>query len=537
MRKALSKCIIFLLLTQCLLSPFFSNTFAESESESSAVCSATPQTMNNYLTFQNEIIKLISTNSFKTATETMAEGKGGLFTNELLKIKWYNSTIDDTLAGQALRLFDITASRSLVGTITAVFLFELTAMAAIVDSSLNLTILLQDRPIVRDRSSLMDIEWELSSAAYSRWSAWDIQKTIVEMDQLNNILEAAKRSETITKDSSFWSSITYINLISELVDLNISVRLFLAYWSTKDLSRTERTDWKWKKHPRLIKFNEKWIEEIKEDYHPVRRTMWFKCNTSRKNLVKVMKQLWGSTAEQWKSSWKRISKSYKDLKEALTNRWGALNNLKWKSSSSKLTEREKEILRSRYGIDTSKITDQEWLSIFKLYTNWKNQSSAIKKGAKSINKENIKGVGKSIKEGIKNGWKNTKDALKDGRKKTKALVKATWTSIKSVFKRENNLSTLDAEFESWKNTMYSNGLFEQEMQKQIKSFTIFSEAFNKLTDDNPAIETTKEFSVIRFQINEILHTIWDKDSMLRKALYEVCSKQCTNRGSSCCYVQ
>jgi hypothetical protein len=95
----------------------------------------------------------------------MEEGGAGLFTSKILQLTGLQ-TFNNSLAGQSLRIFDITVTRSATAIITAVFLFELAAVGALADNTVGLSVLFQERPIVRDRMKLLDVERSLNTAAY-----------------------------------------------------------------------------------------------------------------------------------------------------------------------------------------------------------------------------------------------------------------------------------------------------------------------------------------------------------------------------------
>jgi hypothetical protein len=58
-----------------------------------------------------------------------------LFTSEILKVEGLEN-FNESLAGRALRVLDITTTRSATSLITSVFLFELAAISALADNSI-----------------------------------------------------------------------------------------------------------------------------------------------------------------------------------------------------------------------------------------------------------------------------------------------------------------------------------------------------------------------------------------------------------------
>jgi hypothetical protein len=72
---------------------------------------------------------------------------------------------ENTLAGKSLQVFYKTAERTTISILTLAYLFELSAISAASDNTIYFTILFHDRPIVRDWSRVLDVEWNLSKNA------------------------------------------------------------------------------------------------------------------------------------------------------------------------------------------------------------------------------------------------------------------------------------------------------------------------------------------------------------------------------------
>lgn len=231
MLKTIAKSLILLLLFQLEI-PAFGAVFAQNQTESCPanppVCSATPESMQLYLDLQRELTALIQTRSFETATAAISEGEGGLFSNKLLELKGIQS-FDDSLIGQNLKLWYLTSSRSAMALITSIFLLELSTLGVLGDNSLGLRILLQDRPLVRDRAKLLDIERNLNQTAYHLGKAGDITKTIVNTEKIRTLLKRYEEKKLLINTSSFSNGLRYMDLLALLASLNFSMKIFLAY--------------------------------------------------------------------------------------------------------------------------------------------------------------------------------------------------------------------------------------------------------------------------------------------------------------------
>lgn len=489
---------------------FFPYTSAEETQQTCEsnppVCSATPQSMNLYLDFQREAAALLKTNKFETATMAVSQWEWGIFSNDLLELEKLQN-FDDSLAGQALKIFYITSARSATALITSAFLFELSALSTLSDNTISLTILLHDRPIVRDRAKLLDIERNLNQTAYYLGEAWDIAKTISKTEQVKLLMEKYETRGLFQDSDSFPSSIKYTDFISNAVSLNLAVKAFLAYGAIQPLEN-------WKFGWSSITFTTGRIQELKSDYQCVRWNGGFKCNTSRKHLWQNLKTLVHSTENQGKESRNQITQSWKDLVQAIgTFPGGARANLRGKSSDNYLTEREKILLRNIYGLDTTRMTKDEALSIISLSKTSKDQ---WKTTTKQLNKS-----WETIKNGGKDLWK---------------FIKKVGNSIKKLIKnigKKAEKNTLE-----WQRRTESRAeKFEDTLRKNLEVLTLLKLQADTVSDISSNNSLTQQFWELSVLTQKLLDTIGTKEKNLRKTLNNICSYQCSNKGNSTCYVQ
>lgn len=501
--------LLFTVVSIWFFSLFFSYTLAQEKQSCESnppVCSATPQTMNLYLEFQSEAAGFLKTNKFETATEAVNQGEWGIFSNKLLEIKALER-FDESLAGQALKLFYVTSARSATALITSAFVFELSALSTLADSSVGLTILFHDRPIVRDWAKLLEIERNLNQSAYHLGKVWEITKTLTKAEQLRSLLKNYEKKGLFQDTESFPSSITYTDLISNLVRLNLAVKAFLAYGSVQSLE--QRKFW-WS----TITFSPVWIEKIKSEYQCVRWNAGFKCNPSWSRALQDFQSLLKSTENQGEKSWSQISQSWKNLVQALgTFPQGFSANLKGKSSDAYLTEREKILLRDIYGLDTTKMTKDEALSIISLSKTTKNQRKETSKSLGTIWKKTRTSVTDTIKD-----YKNTvSDAIQSRANQLKKLSKENESSSPSVREKAE--------------------IFEQELAEKLLLLSTAKAQADALSDSSNNIALTQQFGVLSVITKKLLDTIGTKEKNLRKTLNAVCVYQCSNKGTSTCYVQ
>lgn len=545
MQKLTSKILLFLFVAQ-LLMPFFSVSSAQSQCESNPdVCSATPESMYLYLEFQREMAALLQTTSFQTATMTISQWEG-VFTNKLLNLD-STKNIDDSLASQALKLFYITSARSATALVTSSFLFGLSALGTLWDNTIGLSILLKDRAIVRDRAKLLDIERNLNQTAYHLWQAGDITKTITETAPIRSLLKKYEEKGLLTQVAGFSSSVRYMDLLMTLASMNISVKAFLAY-NVKGIMRDFKESG--------LKFNPEWIQKLDDDYRCVRWALWFKCNRSRKSLTNNLQILTNSTKEQGTKSWKVMKNSFDDLKKALGTRKSAGSNVIGKSSDEHLTEREKSLLRDVYGLDTTKMTKDEALSILSLSNQTKGTRKEIANAGITVYEKGIKPSAIAIRS-LKD--KETRNTI--GRAIAQAFSKVFIPNKKSgakvfpesslIYSGESDVVWIKRQFDRSAIDILEEIKKENDLQyieNYPDSFTlVMIENLQILADSRRQIDSISSFSAgsvlyhqfweLSEKIKKLIKTVGNKDENLRQILNQVCSYQCNNKGTETCFIQ
>ena len=519
MKKQISKIIIAIFLVQTFASNFFYAAAQEKTCEDyPPVCTATSPSMQTYLEFQREMATLLSTNKFKTATEQVAEWKWWLFTSKILSLTGTES-FADSLVWKTLRTADITATRSATSILTSLFLFELSAIWALADNTIGLTILLQDRPIVRDWSKLLDVERTLSEIAYELWSNWEIKNKITDVSAFDNIINKYKW-EWLIEEATFWWSIAYTDLILQLAELNSAVKWFIAYDSTGMFDEYNNGDYN-------IKIQEKWIQELEDEYKCARRTFWFKCSTSWKSLTKNLKILTNNTSKQWKWAVKQIKDSYKELKQSLWNRSAIKDRFQWKDLT--LTDRERELLESRYWLNAAKMTKWESSGLISLNSNIPDKWNSLAKWVKTA----VKSFKWAITD-FKEKWKN-KDAEYT---KLKEEAKAKKKELKDeVYVGNRNKVFFGINTDTWKKSEYIWTRLYDLMMRDIVALGESRTNSKAIVNASNNMDLTKNYVVLLAKIKELIDAIWDKEKWLRSSLNKFCSAQCANKWNECCYVK
>lgn len=496
----------------------------------SPVCLQTPNSLNLYLEFQQKAIALLASDPFKTTTEQIQTWEWGIFTNKVLKLSSPDANTNIPILTDLLKELETAVTNMIIGTATTSALFLLSALNTESDGLMSFLILFQERPLVRDRSKLQDIDRSISETIYTLGQKWKIWKTIENTSQLQAIITQYQNQGLLSKAENIPSQFSYLELLLELQSLNVEIKSFLSSSSTYQLTDNEN----------ILKFDMKRVQNLKSDYHCARfnaiNLAAPKCWGSANALLANLKTLTSNTKKTGASSLYTITSALERLNESLKG----FKHFRSKKNKS-LTTEELELLRSVYGLDTTKLTDEQLSSFspFSISQKSKNQWDQAKKDAQTELKK--------IWQFRSNSIKSYKDSIKKAKEEKKAKEAEHARQQEAIKKRNEKIQ----EEEKADNKALSE-LKQQALELQIKNeyhislhehlykdFKILVDAENKVKTEteltNPTLNTY-QFAHLSYQIQKIADLIWNNNAWIRKSLKNVCSYQCSNKPSSTCYI-
>lgn len=494
------------------------------------VCLQTPNSLNLYLEFQQKAIALLASDPFKTTTEQIQSWEWGIFTNKVLKLSSPDANTNIPILTDLLKELETAVTNMIIGTATTSALFLLSALNTESDGLMSFLILFQERPLVRDRSKLQDIDRSISETIYTLGQKWKIWKTIENTSQLQAIITQYQNQGLLSKAENIPSQFSYLELLLELRSLNVEIKSFLSSSSTYQLTDNEN----------ILKFDMKRVQNLKSDYHCARfnaiNLAAPKCWGSANALLANLKTLTSNTKKTGASSLYTITSALERLNESLKG----FKHFRSKKNKS-LTTEELELLRSVYGLDTTKLTDEQLSSFspFSISQKSKNQWDQAKKDAQTELKK--------IWQFRSNSIKSYKDSIKKAKEEKKAKEAEHARQQEAIKKRNEKIQ----EEEKADNKALSE-LKQQALELQIKNeyhislhehlykdFKILVDAENKVKTEteltNPTLNTY-QFAHLSYQIQKIADLIWNNNAWIRKSLKNVCSYQCSNKPSSTCYI-
>ena len=494
------------------------------------VCLQTPNSLNLYLEFQQKAIALLASDPFKTTTEQIQTWEWGIFTNKVLKLSSPDANTNIPILTDLLKELETAVTNMIIGTATTSALFLLSALNTESDGLMSFLILFQERPLVRDRSKLQDIDRSISETIYTLGKKWKIWKTIENTSQLQAIITQYQNQGLLSKAENIPSQFSYLELLLELQSLNVEIKSFLSSSSTYQLTDNEN----------ILKFDTKRVQNLKSDYHCARfnavNLAAPKCWGSANALLANLKTLTSNTKKTGASSLHTITSALERLNESLKG----FKHFRSKKNKS-LTNDELELLRSVYGLDTTKLTDEQLSSFspFSISQRSKNQWNQAKKDAQT----ELKKIWQFRSDSIK----SYKDSIKKAKEEKKAKEAEHARQQEAIKKRNEKIQ----EEEKADNKALSE-LKKQALELQIKNeyhislhehlykdFKILVDAENKVKTETELTNSTLntyQFAHLSYQIQKIADLIWNNNAWIRKSIKNICSYQCSNKPSSTCYI-
>lgn len=463
------------------------------------VCLQTPASLVSYLEFQSKAIALMQADPFETTTEQITQTEWGLLTNKVLNIAstW---TSFSPLGTDLLRELELAASNLLIGTATSTALFVVSASKLGIEGIMSFLILFQERPIVRDRAKLLDIERNISETIYILGQKGKIWRTIKDSFPLQALIREYQELGILSADTQIDTEVSYLTVLKELNILNLQVKAFLSTNSTGQFKSINSK----------LKINPERISQLKNDYRCARWTLGFSCSDDVKSFRTNLNILLSNTKNTGSSALHKINSSLLRLKMALQG----LSNFRSKKVQS-LTSEELELLRSVYWLDTTSLTDEQLSSRSPL--NLSNRSKAQWQQAK-----------KDANTFISNFDEERNQFTDQFSEEQNTTRSARWTK-----------QALNQIQEETKNLIlnHKNQTLHEQINANLAILIAAEQQIKSETELNNNILTTNQFGILSYQIQQIAKEIWDKQSGIRKNLSDICNYQCSNHPSSTCYIQ
>lgn len=473
-----------------------------------SVCSVAPKEFDYYVDFTKEMLQAINTLQWKWKNLWDYNYIWWLFTNKILQIPEENKNIFEKMVAWIKESMD----RKISTTLGLANILSSLALTSYKDV-LWLAILFQSRPIVRDWKTLLDLETNTNDIVYELSLSAMANQQIIDPSKFQTIIDKYSQQKPLFDQWSVSEETKYKDITNMLIRLNGAMKTFIPYGSISQFDEFR----KWWEGGIYLKFNTGTIQEMKDAYSCGRG--FSKCTSSWRDFVKNIKNLWSSFKKWWNSAKKTIADANKKLAESV--KWiGQAKIFKKSPWEEYLTDTEIELLRDVYGIDTKKLTEQEWIWLRDLLTiPIKGTLNEMKTKIKSTNSELLE------KQAKANAEDERLEQEKMDKKKIEDLLDQNAQSLKQKIKEDSN-----------KYVVVDSNL--------KKSFIdVINIVNNQQKNDLDVLWSTTSvdflsyYTNIGYRIREIIGiiSIW-KQSIVTN-LGNICEYQCSNKGIDGCYAK
>ncbi|MCF7834965.1 hypothetical protein K9M48_02820 [Candidatus Gracilibacteria bacterium] len=434
---------------------------------------------------------------------------GGLFTNKIFNIPTENKNIFEKLVSE----IEESINKKISTASATVFILSSLGIGSYKDI-IGMSILTKSRPFIRDWKTLLDLETQINEMFYELGLSAMADDVIVDTSKFQLILDKYKDSNKLFYRAKIYDGAKYKDLVSMLLKMNGSMKTFLSMGTINQFDKYSQGgidgfD---------IAFDMESIQILDSSYECARG--FFKCDSSRKDFVKNIKNIGTSFKKGGASAKENIVTANKNFADALR---GVSNNYKKDKSEGEkvLTDRQIDLLRDVYGINTSKLTKQQGL----LLTNsWKNLATS------TIG--NIK-----LSSNFNDDYFNKKE--KDQKEKDKDQEEKD-----AVNPNLGNETLLD-------NISELSDLLESKIDYPViakddfkQSLEIVMKSVNKKHQDELSVLVSIDptpylqfYTQIGYRIRDVIDIIGSKDKNLIKNIGTVCELQCSNKGNAGCYAR
>jgi hypothetical protein len=277
----------------------------------------------------------------------------------------------------------------------------------VVSSNLEgIPMLFEDRPIVREWRSVLQIETKITQVAYFLGKTQNLLASLdgKGLSGLQQIVKKYQDDGLFTGvNLSNYGGISYYDILRDLARMNAGMKYFISVGTTKPLALYD--------YSALFQatFAPDALTQLQEYYAPIRVVKGLSpCNSTASKLKSSIKQSFSSNISAAKESRTTIANASKRLTDAFTKSAGFPSKREKEKSLAEqyFTEYELQQLRTIYGIDTTKITSKD-----------------------ALNLKNLLQVGANIKKSRNKSLKKAKSLVED----TDSLPQEGWGMVQGIF--------------------------------------------------------------------------------------------------------
>lgn len=483
-----------------------------------SACNATPSSMQSFIDFEVELLESLQEMSAKKST-LLNNPNSGLFAGWFSLLKSFVKSTTEKVK----KSLDSEVKATRAAWITTVLLAEM-LMENLDSATSSISILFKDRAFVRDYKILQELDMSVNDVIWDMWMLGIRNDKVSTQTQTQILWLQSKYSKIhwwqypiFSKLSISWG-VRNRQLLNFILKVNWLMKAMLSSVNNSVVIDSYLDDFEdtYSKWNIIAEINRDYIEAIQSEYS---------CATMRKcNETVAWALTWVFNTSKLVDSFGRSRDTIKDsidnLKE-LKNPRKTYTNTVWEADNTWwLTERQVELLRTIYWLDSKNLTSSQ-IETWK--KNWSNMKKELNPFSDFV---------KSSKKG---------ETVVDAKKDTDSKEQNQWQ--KQEKKRKQRLSeqekaALDNQF-YWQSIMpisYDEQAVLNELQDTINDILV------EKSDDKAILLVwlnlnTHYFVEIWSYIHYIVETaIWDKNNdWLIDNLWKACTYQCSNNWKENCY--
>lgn len=225
------------------------------------------------------------------------------------------------------------------------------------------TLLAQQYPVVREWRSLQNLDSRIFNTAYNLSTK---VKLLDEISDISPVVEILSRYDDLFSFSDHGGTLNYAEIFIALTELNSKVKRFFVNPLKKQANGTVLDG------SLNLKFRSDFFSLLSAEYEDV--FFGFSCDASIMNMGKI---LGGSFKDNMIGGWNNSLEIIKESNQKLKLLKFAVSKKARKKGTKRFTEEEKMLLRSLYGIDVERMTEDNG-SRWKEHLKFKADISEIK---------------------------------------------------------------------------------------------------------------------------------------------------------------
>ncbi|HKL43686.1 MAG TPA: hypothetical protein VJ892_00210 [Candidatus Absconditabacterales bacterium] len=573
------KRIIYILLGVLFVqNSFFSIVFAQSQNSSDEVkcitCSQPSLEFQTYVNFQVELMQVLR-KAAREKEEKDLNTRVGLFSSRILSLpKRLLETWKAIFKKESEELTQAWRSAK-IGTI---MLSSITSEIVTKDGLGGLAILFRSQPFVREWSTLQDLDMSLHD------TMWDLgTKGLREQDVSSEIMKDISKLQDKYKSNlsneyalfvkfDIKGNLKYKDLVNMMLRLNSIMKNFIAI-------DVERVDTKIiEKNGITMQFNENLMNLMYDNYDCAQGFPISPCDSTWQDFANNTK-VRSTIKKGLEESNEIIKKANEELSQAMFSFGSSTKDTfsnKDENNESGLTSRQLTLLRTAYGIDTTKLSKEQGIGLESLL----NGSA----GKKIVNSIGIKPMDyfSAENKALREEARKEKERNKQDAKYLDALAQSETTEVENKYKDFLNMKDIlkkgsfdditlssDTFFSDFVKGKYNTMKDKDNKSKQEIIESLYNILENKLginasviglqdslksslnsvlaqkQEDKGVFMIYSNLSVTRYfvEIGDFIHEIVEKDigtkddKGLIKYLGNACELQCSNKGNTNCFAQ